>query len=671
MMGNARFTRFFGPSAHHAQPCIELAFDNRPAAVPAATIAALTGRGTGDAPLSLGEAVRELVDWVITIRSNAFLHCVEDAKRARVGLGDTRLQLARQVLADCHAGALRLADGSDAGGLRELRRRVQAFDKDAEWVACAARKQGLDTCFVERSGTVMQLGWGAASRRVSQGTYEGDDLVGYMVSLDKQRTNELLGAIGLPVPRGATVTEFEHAKAVARKVGYPCVAKPVATAKGVGVSTDIRDDKMLEVAWGFARKTNPYPVLVEEHIEGTDHRLYVAEGKLLWVFRREPPMLVGDGTSSVAQLVETENRRRRDSQNGLAEIFHPLHLGNEELAFLRSREGLGPDDVPSDGRRIRLLGQANIARGGLGGSVTHEAHPDYRELAEIIAEQMGLVACGIDVMTRDISRSWKGGDCRVIEVNSHPGYGPPAAAIALRGHLPGRLSGRVPTVAVPRDDQLSYEAVRAALDAHGLQPFTLDWIADAHGRHRTERRAAMLDKRVRSLIVRHDAATLDREGWPVTRADLAILAQDDPHPPGIEHLEAATVRGPLDRTSATAALVPILDAYAADPPGGRWPTVELLENGRTLRCWRPRAVADDELTNILGLAIPGKRLLIGADRAAELIAVMAGLDTSPKLARTNPDGDDVWWEYDVSTARDAEVLAEAVERLNTAINELA
>ena len=48
-------------------------------------------------------------------------------------------------------------------------------------------------------------------------------------------------------------------------------------------------------------------VIVETYLAGDDHRLLVVNGELIAATRRTPGHVVGDGASTVAQLVEVVN----------------------------------------------------------------------------------------------------------------------------------------------------------------------------------------------------------------------------------------------------------------------------------------------------------------------------------------------------------------------------
>ena len=67
--------------------------------------------------------------------------------------------------------------------------------------------------------------------------------IGVDVASDKSLTNRLLDSAGLPVPRADVVDTEDGAVAVARRLGYPCVVKPLDGNDGRGVDLDLRSEE--------------------------------------------------------------------------------------------------------------------------------------------------------------------------------------------------------------------------------------------------------------------------------------------------------------------------------------------------------------------------------------------------------------------------------------------
>ena len=147
---------------------------------------------------------------------------------------------------------------------------------------------------------------------------------------------------------------------------------------------------------------------------------------------REPAQVVGDGVSTIAQLVAAVNcdPRRAESHAG---VLSPIPLDPISLAVLASQE-FTQDSIPAKGTKVLIRKNANLSTGGTAKDVTDLVHPQVATLAISAARQLGLDISGVDIITSDISKSLAETNGAVVEVNAGPG---------LRMHLePSEGQGR-------------------------------------------------------------------------------------------------------------------------------------------------------------------------------------------------------------------------------------
>jgi cyanophycin synthetase len=123
---------------------------------------------------------------------------------------------------------------------------------------------------------------------------------------DKEETNKILGSLGLPVPRQVLVTSQTDAIKAARRLGGPVVLKPYNGNHGRGITINVSAEDDIRAGFEAARE-HSRSVIVETYLAGDDHRLLVVNGELVAATRRTPGHVVGDGASTVAQLVEVVN----------------------------------------------------------------------------------------------------------------------------------------------------------------------------------------------------------------------------------------------------------------------------------------------------------------------------------------------------------------------------
>ena len=143
--------------------------------------------------------------------------------------------------------------------------------------------------------------------------------------------------------------------------------------------------------------------MVEQMVPGDDHRLMVIGGKLVAAIRREASCVVGDGNSTIGQLIDRLNAER--SSNIVKSRYRRPVALDDALANHLAKQGVGMDSVPAAGARIRLRSNSNVSTGGVAFDVTDQVHPTVTALAEQLAVTVGLQTAGLDYLTTDITRS--------------------------------------------------------------------------------------------------------------------------------------------------------------------------------------------------------------------------------------------------------------------------
>ena len=266
---------------------------------------------------------------------------------------------------------------------------------------------------------VFRFGQGQRNRLLESSFVDTTSTIGVRLARRKLATAAVLREVGLPVPSQILVADTQAAVAASKKLGYPVVVKPENLDGGLGVSAGLLTDDEVELAFARAR-THSSRVIVETHAHGFDHRFLVFDGEVVQVFRREPASVIGDGQSTLTELVNAfvaapEMIRRNREFRTL-----PLSLDDEAIEIART-QGVETTDVVPDGTIIRLRRKSNVSAGG---SVRHinqaDIHPDMLSLARRAALALRLDPAGIDVITPDVSRSWIDGQAVICEVNACP-----------------------------------------------------------------------------------------------------------------------------------------------------------------------------------------------------------------------------------------------------------
>ena len=269
---------------------------------------------------------------------------------------------------------------------------------------------------------LVQYGYGRRSTRGASTTFDRDSQLDSDFTTRKDDCKAFLDTFGFPTPSGVVVTSPEEAHEAAEALGWPVVVKPLSGHKGLGVTADVGDAEELEAAFAAAAQAPNEEAgyfIVETFLSGDDHRLLCVEGEMIAAVRRRAASVTGDGKRTVAELVAAENARPERGDNPTAPMGKVLT--DEAMHACLGEQGLAFDEVPEPGRSVPLRKVANLSLGGVSEAVTDLVHPDNAALCRAVSQHLRLVCLGIDVLTDDISRSWREGGFGIIEINAAPG----------------------------------------------------------------------------------------------------------------------------------------------------------------------------------------------------------------------------------------------------------
>jgi cyanophycin synthetase len=269
--------------------------------------------------------------------------------------------------------------------------------------------------------SLVQLGWGRYQQRIRATMTSKTSSLAVDIAGDKDMTRRLLASAGLPVPRGEIVTTADQAAAAARRVGFPVVTKPLDGNHGRGVGLDLRTERDVRSGFGRAvKEARRGQVVVESFVTGNDYRVLVVGGRMVAVAQRVPAHVVGDGTHTVAELVEITNQ---DPRRGIGheKVLTKIKVDDAAIALVK-RQGYAMDDVPPTDAFVKLVSTGNMSTGGISIDRTFEAHEENVEIAEEAARVVGLDVAGIDFLTPDITRPVRETGGAIVEVNAAPGF---------------------------------------------------------------------------------------------------------------------------------------------------------------------------------------------------------------------------------------------------------
>jgi len=285
-------------------------------------------------------------------------------------------------------------------------------------IVAEAVSRGIPFIRLNRN-SLIQLGYGVNQKRIQATMTCRTATFAVELAGDKNATKDILEEAGVPVPRGTTVYDLDELKKAVQELGYPIVTKPLDGNHGKGATIHIKSWKEAQRGLIEAQKFSE-GVIVEQFIQGYDFRLLVINRKFVAAAKRTPAMVIGDGESSIQQLIEKVNKDPRRGVGHEKELTQ-IKVDKATRDILKDKD-LTSKSVLSAGEALFLKSTANISTGGTATDVTDLIDPYNVLMAERIAGIIGLDICGIDVMTSDIAIPLNETRGAVLEVNAAPGF---------------------------------------------------------------------------------------------------------------------------------------------------------------------------------------------------------------------------------------------------------
>ncbi|GAB4209324.1 MAG: cyanophycin synthetase [Coleofasciculaceae cyanobacterium] len=319
----------------------------------------------------------------------------------------------------------------------------EAEARDIPWMQLSAR-------------AMIQLGYGVHHKRIQATLSDYSGILGVELACDKEGTKQILRDAGVPVPHGTVINYLDELESAIEEVGgYPIVIKPLDGNHGRGITIDIKDWNEAEKAYDVAREISR-GVIVERYYRGRDHRVLVINGKVVAVAERVPAHVVGNGKSTVQELIDETNRDPNRGE-GHDNVLTKITVDRNSLTLLQ-RQGYTLDTVLPSGEICYLRATANLSTGGIAVDRTDDIHPENIWLCQRVAKIIGLDIAGIDVVTADITKPLRDVGGVIVEVNAAPGFrmhvcpsvglARNVAAPVLNMLFPNGGTGRIPIVAI-------------------------------------------------------------------------------------------------------------------------------------------------------------------------------------------------------------------------------
>jgi len=291
--------------------------------------------------------------------------------------------------------------------------------------------------------SLCQLGYGANQKRIQATVTSETSSIAVELACDKEDTKYLLEQAEVEVPRGDIIKRESSLEEACGYVGYPLVIKPIDGNHGRGITVNINNYEDALVAFRHAKNSSRSgSIIVEKFIVGEDYRLLVINNVLIAAAVRTPAHIIGDGKSSIQELIDIVNVDPRRGY-GHEKVLTQITINDLTKTIIKDA-GYTLDSVIKKDEKLILKDTANLSTGGTAEDVTDIVHPSNVFMAERISKIIDLDICGIDIMTTDITKPLSETGGAVLEVNAGPGF---------RMHL-APTTGLARNVAAPVIDKL-------------------------------------------------------------------------------------------------------------------------------------------------------------------------------------------------------------------------
>ena len=391
-------------------------------------------------------------------------------------------------------------------------------------------------------GNLVQLGYGAKSRRIWTAETDRTSAIAESISRDKDLTKSLLAPCGVPVPEGRMVDSPADAWEAAQDIGLPVVVKPYDGNHGRGVFINLTTREEVETAYDVADEEGG-GVMVERSIAGVEHRLLVVGGKLVAATKGDMVSVTGDGRLSIQQLIDSQINA--DPRRGTTEE-HPLNfIRLDSAARLEiGRQGFtSGDDIPVAEQKVIIQRAGNHAF-----DVTDQVHPDVAAAACLAARIVGLDIAGVDLVCEDISRPLEVQGGAIVEVNAGPsllmhikpavGQPRPVGREIIAHLFPGNDNGCVPVIgitgsrATPLVAQIVARLLQLDSRRTGLacrDGLFLDRrrIEATDSAHWEPSRRLLMNRAVDAIVIENPPGSMAGEGLPYERCRVGVITSID------------------------------------------------------------------------------------------------------------------------------------------------
>ena len=281
-----------------------------------------------------------------------------------------------------------------------------------------AISQGVNYRVLNETKSVVELEYNGHREFAIEGNKtDRDNYIFPIITDDKFTSKQIMHEAGLNVPKAilldSDMDKDDIDSLVSPFYNKTLVVKPRNTNYGTGITVFSKKANKTQILnaieYAFKFDNN---ILIEEYVKGMEYRFLVVDGKCLSIAHRRIASIVGDGKSSIKELIIEKNKEPWHFLTGT-----PVKMDEPVVEYLKL-QNYTFDSVIPEGKRVFLRTNSNCSTGGESIDMTPIMPNKFKKIAEKAAKAFDAKICGVDIIINDLEKD----DYSIIEINDNPGY---------------------------------------------------------------------------------------------------------------------------------------------------------------------------------------------------------------------------------------------------------
>ncbi len=190
------------------------------------------------------------------------------------------------------------------------------------------------------------------------------------------------------------------------------IVKPLDASLALGVTMNISATRDIVAAIDVAREYSD-TVLAQQQVSGDELRFAIVNGKAVAALNRQTARVIGDGTSTIAELIKIENTARTQLEDTYFS-YPQLDQALIDPKYIRDTS------VPKEGQIIELSSSAMVRFGASMYNVLPVVNAGYVKVAERIGSALSMDFIVVDMMIADYTQPSTDDNYWFMEYNTSP-----------------------------------------------------------------------------------------------------------------------------------------------------------------------------------------------------------------------------------------------------------